>query len=121
MIRRVHSFQIKHPGPTSQARWMAKALYLLKMFILREQYGFGSTRNEFNTVRDVCISIVVLYAKAWYGCENAVTAANRDLLFMKVDIAYAKIDKSLSDASLDKIQNHLWYLSEEVRSLRHGR
>lgn len=45
----VENFKFPLPGPTSEARWMAKAIYLLEMFIFRDQYDSG----EAEKVRDI--------------------------------------------------------------------
>lgn len=48
---------------------------------------------------------------------NGVVAPNHDLNFIKISISHAKIDKAVSDAVLDKMRTHLWYLSEEFLGL----
>lgn len=44
---------MRSPGPTSHARWMAKGIYDLKMFLFREQ--FTLIARELKGCRDVCI------------------------------------------------------------------
>lgn len=111
----VPNFKVRPPGAISHARWMAKAIYLLKMFIFRDQFGFGP--GNFDKIRDMCIFLVTLYVKIWFGCTNGITAANQDLQFIKDAIAYAAIDKSISAAILLKMTNHLWYLAEELMAM----
>lgn len=108
-------FNFRTPGPMSHARWMAKGIYSIKIFLFREQ--FSLTKNEENGLRDVCIFLVKLYIKAWYGCTNAITAPLQDLNFVKDIIAYSKTDPIISAAIQKKMSNHLWYLSEEVIAL----
>lgn len=43
------------PRPISHARWMAKGIYCLKMFLHREYLGL--TKNEFDGIRDVSIYV----------------------------------------------------------------
>lgn len=65
-------------------------------------------------LRDVCISLVTMYAEAWFGCTNGVKAANQDLSFIQNAILYANVDETTSDGVLDKMSSHLWYLSEDL-------
>lgn len=96
---------------TSHARFMGKAIYCLKIFLFREQ--FKCTDRQLSALRDVCIFLVRLYVKVWYGCPNAITAPNQDLQFVKDSIAYAETDAAVSNIVLSKIKNHLWYLAPE--------
>lgn len=105
------SVNFRTPGPTSHARWMAKAIYALKIFLFRDQ--FTLTPKELNGLRDICIFLVRMYVKAWISCTDTVAALNQDCNFIKESIACAKIDSKMSSALLIKIKNHFWYLSEE--------
>lgn len=108
-----NKFNFHTPGPTSNARWMAKAIYCLKMFIFRKQ--FKPSKKELSGIRDVCLFVVKLYVKSWYGCTNAVSAPLQDLNFIKNAIEYS--DSAISAAILNKMKNHVWYLSEEAVAL----
>lgn len=108
-------FDFRDPGPTSHARWMAKGIYSLKMFVFREQ--FKLTARELKGLRDVCIFLVRIYVKAWFGCTNAIAAPNQDYNFIKDSVAYAEIDSTVSEVMLKKMKNHLWYLSQETIAL----
>lgn len=106
------NFKFARPGATSHARWMAKGIYALKIYLFRDQFIFNN--DELIGIRDICIFIVNMYLDAWFQSTNGVVAPNNDLNFIKKSIAYAIIDKSLSNAALDKMRNHLWYLSPEM-------
>lgn len=107
--------KFRAPGATSNARWMSKAIYSLKMFVFREQ--FQLTKRELGALRDICLFLVKLYIKVWFGCTNAISAPCQDLCFVKSSIEYAKMDPAVSATVLKKMQNHLWYLSEELVAL----
>lgn len=107
------SFRI--PGPTSHARFMGKAIYILKIYLFREQ--FTLSKRESNGLRDICVFLVRLYVKAWFTCTKAILAPNQDINFLKDSIAYAKIDPAVSEAVLHKWKNHLWYLAPETVAL----
>lgn len=106
----IHSFRA--PGPTSNARWMAKAIYSFKISLFRDQ--FHLTPRELKGLAGICIFLVRLYIKAWFSCTNAISAPNLDFNFIKNVIAYASIDPKVSEAVLKKIRNHCWYLSKEL-------
>lgn len=105
----------RSPGPTSHARFMGKAIYDLKIFLFREQ--FQVSKVQWNGIRDVCIFIIRLYVRAWFGCTNAIASPNQDINFMKDCIRYAQIDAPLSAKIVEKMGTHLWYLSHEAVAL----
>ncbi|XP_015122270.1 uncharacterized protein LOC107044756 [Diachasma alloeum] len=51
-------------GPIHHARWMAKTIYSLKIFLLRDQ--FHMTSQEISGLKRICIFIVLLYQKSWF-------------------------------------------------------
>lgn len=106
------NFNVSRPGATSHARWMAKCIYALKIFIFRDQFTFEG--DEANGIRDVCVFIVHLYLKVWFQSTNSIAAPNVDLNFIKDAISYADIDKNVSEVVLGKMRNHVWYLLEET-------
>lgn len=104
--------RLRKPGAMHHARWLSKAIYSLKIFILREQFEFYE--DEFNGIRNVCIFLVRLYVKAWFNCTTAIGAAQNDLNLIKNAIDYSSIDEQISELILKKISNHLWYLFEDT-------
>lgn len=97
------------PGATSHARFMAKAIYVYKIFIFRDQYKL--TANELNGIRSICIFLTRIYVQYWFRCTSAIEAPRRDLQLLKHAIEY--FHKPVSKVILEKFRNHLWYLSEE--------
>lgn len=102
-------------GATSHARFMSKAIYCLKIFLYRDH--FKLTAREHTAIRDIAIFVVKLYIKVWYGCTNAIECANQDLTFIREAYEFSKIDKVISDAVIDKMMNHLWYLTPDTVGL----
>lgn len=96
-------------GATSHARFMSKCIYCLKMFLFRDH--FRLTSKELNCIREFSIFVVKLYIKAWYGCTNAIKAPNQDLNFLREAFEYAQINVNVSNAVVEKMKNHLWYLT----------
>lgn len=103
------------PGPMHHARWMAKALYSLKVYIFREE--FQLTAQEVTNLRDICIFIVRFYLRAWFRCTKPSEAPNCDLLFLREMSEYKRIDKKIAEGVINKIVRHLWYLADECIAL----
>lgn len=103
------------PGPTSNARWMAKAIYCLKMFLFRNEYKL--TPREVNSLRDVCLFLVKIYVKAWFGSTNAISAPNQDYNFVLDSASYSQFDSTVSKEILRKLGNHLWYFAVDTIAL----
>lgn len=108
-------YKFRSPGPTSHARWMSKAIYVLKIFLFRKQFQLSA--SEISGLRDICIFLIKIYIKAWFGCTNAIDAPFQDLLFVQNSIAYKSTDPEVATAIQKKISNHLWYLGEESVAL----
>lgn len=102
-------------GATSHARFMSKCIYCIKIYLFRDH--FKLTMNELNCVRDMSVFVVKLYIKQWYCCTNAIESPNQDLNFLRKAFEYAKIDKTVSAAVVEKLQNHLWYLTPQTVAL----
>lgn len=104
--------KIRPPGALHHARWMAKANYSLKMYLLRSQLNISNRDKQ--ALEDVCLFIVTSYVKPWLRCNLAVKAPYQDLCFLRTLKQYERIDKTISNAALKKFSQHLWYLSEEI-------
>lgn len=103
------------PGAFHHARWMAKAIYCLKMYLFRDQ--FVLTAREIKGIRDICQFIVRLYVKAWFTAPLAASAPNFDFNFLIELQNYNETDKDISRVAVKKMCGHLWYLAEEVVGL----
>lgn len=104
-------YRFRPLGPIHHARFMAKTIYSLKMFMFRCQ--FRSTPRQLNGLRDVCVFVVRVYVKAWFECTEAIKAPNQDLNFLKALSSYTDVDVAISKATVIKFKRHLWYLAEE--------
>lgn len=108
-------FKIRPPGAMHHARWMSKAIYCLKIFLLREDYPLP--KEELNALGDVCCFIVRFYIKAWYKCSNAATACQTDIDLICQMVKYQDIDQMTARPALKKLMSHSWYLHHEISAL----
>lgn len=100
------------PGAIHHARWMAKVIYTLKIWLFRSQ--FQLTSREERGLRDICVFTARLYVKAWFTASQAAAAPGNDLQLIKDLVAYEAVHKQIADAAATKFSSHLWYLSEEL-------
>ncbi|XP_044591190.1 uncharacterized protein LOC123269514 [Cotesia glomerata] len=105
----------KHPGVVHHARWMAKAIYSLKIFLFRNE--FHLIKSEIDGLRELCLFIIIFYLKAWFTAPCAITAPNNDLTLIKELISYERFNNSLSQTCSQKLADHLWYLNNELSVL----
>ena len=105
--------RFSRPGTLHRARWMAKGIYAVKVFLFREQ--FRLTAAEAQGIRRCALFVVRTYAAAWFRTPLAAAAPAMDLAFMNALHAYP--DKELSKATDSVFGLHLWYLSERVVAL----
>ena len=98
------------PGAMHHARWLAKVLYAVKMWLFRSQ--FRMTKSEQKAISEIAAFGVTVYLKAWMTAPMATEAPYNDFLLMKQLLSYP--EKSVSTATSKKLGMPLWYLSEDL-------
>ncbi|QQP38280.1 Uncharacterized protein FKW44_018816 [Caligus rogercresseyi] len=79
---------------------------------------FKLTAREEKGLRQIAIFVSCLYAKAWTLAPEAVAAPRHDLQLLKDLTMYMNnVNEDVGRAVLNKLQGHLWYLSEELVAL----
>lgn len=111
------SFQVKFhpPGATHHARWMAKAIYSLKIFLFRKQ--FKLSKKLLTGLKIVNVFLIRYYIKIWFQSSDPCAAARNDLQFIQDMIRFVRSDETMGKLILKKFSKHTWYLSEEVMGL----
>jgi len=103
------------PGAMHHARWLAKAIYALKIWLFQKQ--FSLTAREERELLNICIFVVVIYFKAWFTAPFAASAPNNDFQLLKNLVEYERENAAISSVACKKLEGHLWYLSEELVGL----
>ena len=103
------------PGAYHHARWMAKGIYCMKMYLFREQ--FNLTAHELQGLRRICLFTVTIYVKAWFSAPSSSDAPFNDLCLLQSLESYAEIDSLVAAVALKKMRGQLWYLSEDLIGL----
>ena len=103
------------PGAMHRARWMAKLIYCLKIYLFRSQ--FILTGRELSGLMEFNIFVIQIYLKAWYTCQSPALAPRKDLQLLKQLWSYKTTNESVAMAAIQSFTNHLWYLSETMIGL----
>ena len=112
--RSVPSFHFRKPGAFHHARWIAKAIYCLKIWMLRNQLP-QLTKEEEHLLFNVSIFTVLVYIKPWFTASDAASAPRTDLETLQLLRSYH--DNQVGQIVGRKLGKHLWYLSEELVGL----
>lgn len=105
-----YQFHVAHA--CSHARWMAKLIYSMKMYLFRHQLHFST--SEVKNLQDICIFICLVYVKIWIQCCIPSNAPHNDLVLMKELKRYSEINDAISKHAIGKFKEHLWYLGPEL-------
>lgn len=101
------------PGALHNARWMAKAIYSLKMILFRNQ--FKLTSRQLKGLMSVSLFVAVIYAKFWHEASNAERAPRNDMMFLSQLQEYP--NSIIKKAASEPMLRHLWYFSEHLVAL----
>jgi len=103
--------KFRKPGAYHMARWMAKAIYTLKLYLFRTE--FKLSKLEENSLFQITSFIVKCYVIYWIYAVEAASAPLNDIKFLRELKKYEEIDKNVSEVAISKFINHLYYLTEE--------
>lgn len=106
---------IKTPGAFHRARWMAKLIYNLKIYLFRKQ--FKLTESEVSGLQKFNSFVVKTYLQHWFTCRSAISAPLNDLNLLKELDYYKKTIPSIAEPTIKTFSSHLWYLSEHLVGL----
>lgn len=105
--------RFSRPGALHHARWMAKLIYGLKIYLFRSQLKLKA--KEMLELSRFVFFAVGIYIPAWFMAPLAASAPAHDLEFAKRLVGYS--DKGLAKATAKVFGRHLWYLSEPLVAL----
>ncbi|KAG0730067.1 hypothetical protein GWK47_029052 [Chionoecetes opilio] len=101
------------PGAYHMARWMAKAIYAVKIMLFHDQLEMS--RRELAGIRRVAFFVTMVYAKYWNEAMILSYAAKNDLDFI-TDVKRI-CDDGVASVAERAMRRHLWYLSENLIGL----
>jgi hypothetical protein len=106
------NFTFKICGVCHHARWMMKIIYVFKIFLFRTQFPLKP--KEEADLKELSMFFALVYVKAWFSCSIPADAPANDLELFKIIYKYKKVNAIIAQAAIDKLVNHLWYLSPEL-------
>lgn len=92
-------------------RWMAKAIYCLKLYTFRHQIKINHC--EETALRDKFCFIIICYTQNWFSFMNSIEALLNDIVFLRKLVYYKKRNITIAGVALMKFCNHLWHLNEK--------
>ena len=108
----------KAPGPVHHARWMAKLIYAMKIYLFHNQKDiFQLTQTEEAQIKRFVTFGALLYTSAWIQAPLPTEAPLNDLNLWLDLKQYEVIDAELSKCTRQVLERHLWYLSDELVGL----
>jgi hypothetical protein len=112
--------RFRYPGAIHRARWMARAIYSIKMWLFRGEYNLqlrsGSSRSAcysdrvWEHLKKVCLFVTSVYVKYWFQTPSSAGAPRNDLNLLHTLSEYPERD--VAKAAITAFGRHLWYLSE---------
>ena len=110
-----YTYQIQRPGADHHARWMSKAIYILKLSLLLHQLDdiHWQTKRKINKM---ALFVVFVYLKAWFNSPSLTSAAENDLELYRSLLKFKKIHTKISSKTCTVLSRHTWYLTEDLIS-----
>ncbi|KAG7154923.1 hypothetical protein Hamer_G031178, partial [Homarus americanus] len=100
------------PGACHHARWMAKIIYYLKIYMFSHQLELSSDLCV--KLQRMAIFVSLLYTPAWLKSPVAEDAPVNDLQLHHELLRYRAVDCEVADAALAVVSRHLWYLRPQT-------
>ena len=107
--------RIARPGALHRARWMAKIIYAVKVFLFRDQDKLQLSQAELSRIKRFVEFSISTYVAPWYKAPCPTSAPAQDLALLKSLLAYP--DNDVAKATSTTFGRHLWYLSEQLVTL----
>ena len=110
-------YQIQRPGADHHARWMSKAIYILKLSLLQHQIDEIHWQTKKKKIHKMALFVVFIYLKAWSNSPSLTSAAKNDLELYKLLLKFKKIHTKISQSACEVLNRHTWYLTEDAITL----
>ena len=108
---------MERPGAFHHARFMAKAIYYIKIFLLLPELMSREfiTDLEKRQIEQMATYIILLYGQYFLETALTTTAPRLDIEFWRNDAKrYECIDEDISDAVVRSAHRQMFYLTEKL-------
>lgn len=99
-------------GAHHHARFMAYAIYFIKIELLSER--FSMTDEESRNVKRMANFIALFHTRPFLQSRLASMAPAVDLKYLSLMNLYKKTEENVAAVAIHSVLNHLWYLTEEL-------
>ena len=108
---------IRKPAGLHRARWMAKAIYSMKIELLLRgnEAVIKLTASELRSIHRFNRFVVCVYFQSWFTSRIVEDAPVNDVQLIQRLNAYD--DQVLRDCGLNMMKRHSWYISQELATL----
>lgn len=100
------------PGAVSNSRWMAKAIYVMKCYLFRNQLELES--RVLDGLSRFSSFISTIYVKYSNWCPSVFNAPVNDLCLLKELEKNREVDRGLANVAIEAFRRHLTYLSDKM-------
>ena len=109
-------FKMQYPGAYDHVRFMAKAIYYIKMYMVLPQIIDKQLVDEIDilVIESMSKFIILLYGKYFLQTALTTEAPRLDLEFWKNSKRYEIIDSEISEAAVKSVHRQMFYLTEEL-------
>ena len=105
------------PGSVHHAKWMPKFIHSIKIYLFHKKDVVKLTKKGKLQLKRFVHFGALLYTKSWFSASQATEAPAQDLQLWCDLKTYEQIDPQIGTAVRKVVENHLWYLSDELVGL----
>ena len=98
------------PGAIHNARWIAKALYSVKIFLFKDQVKL--TARETAGLTSISLFVSLVYTRYWHEAPIAERVPFND--FKMLALLHQYPEHRVRDAAVKAFNRHLWYFSQHL-------
>ena len=105
-------FHLRKAGAHHTARFMAYAIYALKIEMMSER--FPLSQEERRKIHRLAKFVAVIHSPAYLRSRIAATAPSVDVKYLSALKEYDEEDLEVAQTAIKSVFKHLWYLTEEL-------
>ena len=111
------SVPLRQPGGLHRARWMAKAIYAMKIELLLDgnEVVIQLTARELQGIKRFNRFVVTIYIQSWFSGRIVADAPLNDIMLIQSLHDYD--DAALQSVGLKMMERHSWYISPELATV----
>ena len=103
-----YTYVIQQPWADIHARWMSKAIYTLKLTLLRHQFPDIPWHKK-RKLEKMTFLILFVYLESWFRSSSLFSAASSDLQLHQKLLKFRKARKKLAEVGMKVLQRHTSY------------